>query len=176
VRFSYCPFYIAPSRSPDRSKMGRRQRPRSVIGTSTTTQGRIARYRLGQDGVCVVATGLAERASPARTLAKSSVTGGRPARHLEGSRAVNGCGILRQLSSPARRKSDAVATRDWNLTWTILRARQRTGPRVRRPPLAVTAYLLRRSAAAAGRPDRMQACHHLVPGAGRDFSSFPRGA
>jgi hypothetical protein len=112
----------------------------------------------------------------ARTLAKSSVTGGRPARHLEGSRAVNGCGILRQLSSPARRKSDAVATRDWNLTWAILRARQRTGPRVRRPPLAVTAYLLRRSAAAAGRPDRMQACHHLVPGAGRDFSSFPRGA
>jgi hypothetical protein len=41
---------ISPGSVPDPSRMGRRQRPLSVIVTSTATHGRIARYSMGQVG------------------------------------------------------------------------------------------------------------------------------
>ena len=58
---------IAPSRSAERSRMGRRQRPRSVIVTSTATHGRIdARYRTGQGGCRHRHGGLRRSVTPAR--------------------------------------------------------------------------------------------------------------
>src|SRR5690348_7855954 len=67
-----------------------------------------ARYRTGSRWGLLVATGLAERASPQIGRLRNQASLGRPARHFGDASGTTGGGILRQGSATASRGSGSI--------------------------------------------------------------------